>query len=251
MIEIRYCDHYEIVNVAGQSISDVREQFKAEFDIPEKATAKLNGKKVKGKLEAETCLNDDDKLTFANAKGKGALLLGALLLALVITGGIFAYTYTTNTVTIALTSGAADFANVAANTSDLPTWTTHGSFAGAISGPKPIFDIDTATSNYTGDLVVSVAIANADQLVSDYRVLFLKLDIIDSSDNVVDINLSGGVDGSDFAMLTLANGWVDMFISGSADVFTVRLKSGFYITLPWAQASGYEDPVLYCEVDRM
>ena len=80
MVEIRYGDYNEAADLAGQSVAEARQQFKGELGIPEKATARINGRKVKGTLEGETCLNDDDRLTFARTRGKGVFLVGALLL---------------------------------------------------------------------------------------------------------------------------------------------------------------------------
>jgi len=85
MVEIRYGDQYEITDLAGQTVGEAREQFKAEFGIPDKAQAKLNGSKVKTNTEIDTVLYDDDKLTFAVSRGKTPFLIGALLLALAVT----------------------------------------------------------------------------------------------------------------------------------------------------------------------
>ena len=116
MVEIRYSDNYEVANLTGQSVAFAREQFKGEFGIPEKAAAKLNGKKVQGKLETETCLCDADELTFATtAKGKGAILVGAMLLTMAITGSVFAYGWINDTTTINNTDAAADEAAVRAH----------------------------------------------------------------------------------------------------------------------------------------
>ncbi len=250
MVEIRYTDNYEVVDLAGCTVGEAREQFKAEFGIPGKAKARLNGRPVKGKLEDETALADDDKLTFADPKGRGAILVGALMLALAITGGVFAYGYTTDSTSLTVTAAGADFAAVSANTSDLPTWTTFGFFKGSISGPKPIFDIDTNASNYSGDMVVTISIANADELVSVYRVLVLKIQAIDGVGAKVDINDDATVDGKDFALLTLGNGSVDLFMGGAADNYTVRVASGFYVSHIWGQGwnSGDEIPLLFAEV---
>jgi methyl-accepting chemotaxis protein len=91
MVEIRYREQYGIANLAGQTVSEAREQFKTEFGIPDKARAKLNSSKVKTSAEFDTVLNDDDKLTFSISRGKGAYLIGALLLALAANGGVFAF----------------------------------------------------------------------------------------------------------------------------------------------------------------
>jgi molybdopterin converting factor small subunit len=251
MVEIRYDDQYEIADLAGQTVSEVREQFKADFGIPDKARAKLNGRKIKKSLEPDTVLNDDDKLSFAINKSKGAYLVGALLLALAVTGSIFAYGFVSASTTIDAVTFDSDFASVTVNKSDPPTWEAYGFFKGSIDGPKPIFDVDTATSGYTGDLVVTVSIANADELVKAYRALALKIDMVYSDDTLVDINEDGTANATnDYVLLTLGNGSVDMFPGGSADVYTVRVQSGFYATHIWGLGGwdGKEDPQLYCEV---
>ncbi|MFC1967193.1 hypothetical protein ACFLV2_00900 [Chloroflexota bacterium] len=252
MVEIRYKEYYEVADLAGQSVAEARKQFNKEFGIPEKAAARLNGKKVKGNLETETCIADDDRVTFTRTSNRGAFLIGAMLLALAATGGVFAFGWINATNTIGVTAATNDFAAVTANTSDPLTWTPYGFFKGSIAGPKPIFDINTADSGYTGDLVLTVSLANADELVKCYRVLALKLDLIDGTGTLMDINESGGAgDADDYALLTLGNGAVDMFPGGFSDNMTIRVKSGFYITHIYKGAnwgSNYEDPVLFCEV---
>ena len=255
MVEIRYGENYEKAELAGHSVSEARELFGGELGIPGKAKARLNGKKLNGSLETETYLCDEDRLSFAESKGKGLFLVGAMLLALAATGGVFAFGWINATTTLSAVAATSDFAAVTANTSDPLTWSPYGFFKGSISGPKPIFDIDTATSGYTGDLVVTVSLANADELVKCYRVLALKIELVDSSDNsTIDINESGGAgDADDYSLLTLGNGEVNMFPDGSAGSMTVRVKSGFYITHIWKAAawgSSYEDPVLFAEVGQ-
>ena len=89
MVEIRYGEQFEISDLAGHTVSEARDHFKSEFGIPDKAKARLNGSKVKAELD--TVLNDDDRLTFAVSRGKGAYLIGALLLALAVTGGLLSF----------------------------------------------------------------------------------------------------------------------------------------------------------------
>jgi methyl-accepting chemotaxis protein len=91
MVEIRYREQYGIANLAGQTVSEAREQFKTEFGIPDKAGARLNDSRVKPSAELDTVLNDDDKLTFSVSRGKAAYLIGALLLASAATGSVFAF----------------------------------------------------------------------------------------------------------------------------------------------------------------
>jgi len=82
MVEIRFKDQYEETELAGQTVSEAREQFRKEFGIPERATARLNGTKVKGSAEFDTVLQEDDTLTFNVPRGMGLYLVGAALLAL-------------------------------------------------------------------------------------------------------------------------------------------------------------------------
>jgi hypothetical protein len=254
MVEIKYGEQHEIADLAGYTVSEAREQFRAELGIPDKARAKLNGRKVKGSSEPDTVLNDDDKLSFATAKSRGAYLVGALLLALACTGGVFAYGFINSTATLDASVAGANFADVSLNPSySSITWSGYGFFKGSVEGvPAGVFDIDTDSSGYTGDLVVSVSIGNAADLAKYYRVLALKLDLVDAStgDNI-DINEDGSADeDTDWVLLNLSNGTVEMFPDGSAGNMTVRVKQGFYIThiKPLGGWTGSPDPDLFCEV---
>ena len=88
MVEIRFGGNFEVADLAGCSVSEARDQFKADFEIPGKAVAKINGKKIKGDMESETILNDDDTLSFGVARARTPFLVGALLLALDVAGPI-------------------------------------------------------------------------------------------------------------------------------------------------------------------
>jgi hypothetical protein len=249
MVEIRYGGQYEVADMAGQTVSEARQQFRAEFGIPDKARAKLNGRKVKGSLEPDTVLTDDDKLAFATAKkSRAAYLVGALLLALVCTGGVFAFGFINASNTLSVTASGTDFCSVSAN-SNVPSWTAHGFFKGS-TGSGSIFNI-TPAEGYTGDLVVTVSISNADELIQVYRALALKLMMYDASNNstIIDINEDGYNDENDYVLLTLGNGSVDMFPDGGQSM-VVNVESGFYITHIWGSgwSSGYQEPDLFCEV---
>ncbi len=250
MIEIKYGEQYETVDLTGKSVREARNQFRAEFGIPDKAKVRLNGKKVSGSLEAETCLFDDDKVSFAVSRGRGAFLVGAMLLALAATGGVFAFGYITNSTTLTVATISEDFAAITANTSATPSWTPYGFFKGS-TGSGSLFNIDTATSGYTGDLTATVSIANGEQLVEVYRVLAMKIEIVADNGSIVDINGDGNANSADFVLLTLRNGAVDMFITQqAADIYHVNLISGFYITnvTGLGFTGGYEDPQLFMEI---
>ena len=64
MVEIRYGEHYEVADLAGQLVAEARERYKEEFGIPDKAQAKLNGKRVRRAFERRMRLFNGDKLSF-------------------------------------------------------------------------------------------------------------------------------------------------------------------------------------------
>ncbi|MDD5127033.1 MAG: hypothetical protein PHR43_02885 [Dehalococcoidales bacterium] len=250
MVEIRYGDSYEVAALSGNTVGAARKLFRSEMGIPDKATVKLNGKKISKSQESETIIADTDTITFAQPRGKMALLVGAVLTALMVTGGIFAYGYTTSSVTMGVSAAGADFAAITANTTSVPSWAPPGLFKGT-TGTGSLFTVDTDTSGYTGDLVVTVSIANADSLVNAYRVLNMFLEMRDSDGNLVDINGDTVNDTKDYALLTLNNGSVDLFITQTAaDTYSINLKSGFYNAHAWGSGgwAGSENPILYAEV---
>jgi hypothetical protein len=251
MVEIKYGEQFEVADLAGQTISEAREQFKADFGIPDKAKAKLNGSKIKTGAEIDTVLNDDDKLTFAVSRSRVPYLVGALLLAMAITGGVFAYGFINATTTLTATTVNSNFADVTVNSTGVAalTWNAFGFFKGSIGGPNSIFNVIPA-AGYTGDLVTTVTLGNADQLVKRYRVLALQLEMVNYTTNAtMDINESGAADANDWVVLSLDNGSVSMFTNGGSPM-AVRVKGGFYIThvYPFAGWSGSASPQLFCEV---
>jgi len=251
MAEIKYRDQFEEIEGTGKTISDLRRQFKDEFGIPDKAIAKVNGKKIKFDQETETVLKKDETVQFSRPTNKAAILVGALLAALALTGSIFAYGFINSTTTLTATLANSNFADVSVNTSaSTITWNTFGFFKGTIPGPNGVFNVQPAT-NYNGDLVVTVTLGNADKLAKVYRMLALKFDMIDSTGNPIDINESGAADANDWVMLTLDNGAVSMYPRAVTSNMTVRLDSGFFIAnvipnLGWGSGTG--SPDLFCEV---
>jgi hypothetical protein len=250
MIDIKYKSNFEVSDIDGQSIADARSQYKKGFEIADKAAAFLNGKKVTAASEAATLLKDKDSLVFKAAGGhRMAYLVGALVLALAISGGVFAYGFTNASVTISATAHS-NFADVSANTSSAPHWAVRGLEKGS-TGNGTLFDLNTVNSGYPGDLAVTVMMANTNQLVSVYRNLTLILNVKDSAGNAVDINNDGFIDSSDVTLLTLENGTVTFSIDQTAAKnYTIFLSSGSYICNPstssWTAGAGA--PQLYCEV---
>jgi hypothetical protein len=253
LIKIRYSDYSEQADLAGRSVAEAREQYESAFEIPERAKAYLNGKEVSKDLEPELRLCDEDELVF-KAGSKIPVLAAALLAALAVTGGMFAYTYFTATTTLGLTAAQADFADVSAN-STVAGWTVPGFFMGT-AGTGDLFDIDTTPASYGGDFVATVYLSNAQQLAKVYRVLVLKLEVYDSGVNKMDINGDGVVDAAgheDYALLTLRNGATDLFVTQTnpnGDLYKVQLAGGFYRSHIWGTGwgSGYQAPQLLIEV---
>jgi len=252
MIEIKYKDNFEVSDNVGQSVADVRGHYQKSFHLTAKATAFINGKKITPANEAAATLEKNDRLEFKNTSNhRVAYLVGALLLAMAVTGGVFAYGFTNASTTISVTTSNVNFADVTANTSVPVTWTVHGMQKGQ-TGPGTLFDISTLASGYPGDLIATISIANIDDLVKVYRNLSLKIELFDSSNNLVDINADGTANATDdFSMLNLNNGSVMLNIKQAAtSVYTVKVINGSFITNPgrvsWTPTSGA--PMLYCEL---
>jgi len=234
MVEIRYGEHRETVELTGRSIAQVREQYKEEFGIPDRAKASLNGKGIGRKDEPRTALAYNDSLSFAQKSRRGLFFIGTILLALAITGGVFAYGATTATLSLAVTN-QADFAAVTAGAG--ATWDAFGSYRGSV-GTGSLFTVDP-DDNWNGDVAVIVTIANAQDLVEAYRILVLEIEVQDS--------LSNTIAGPEY--LTLGRGEVDLEVTYDSDEpWTVELTGGYYISQHGGWAAGGEDPTLMCQV---
>jgi len=241
MVEIRYGERYEMADLAGRSIADAREQYKQEFGIPDKAQARLNSKGIRQKHEPVTALGDNDSLTFAEKSRKGLFFIGAILLALAITGGIFAYGATADIVDLDLTA-QADFAAVLENTVDPPTWDVWGSYKGSVDTGDLFTVTPDATGGWTGDMSIVLTLTNAHELVAAYRILVLEVEIWDSAGTPVK------VDGPEY--LTMGTGEISFEIdqTGFTAPYDVRLTGGFYISHRGGWTTNYEDPSIFCQV---
>lgn len=240
MVEIRYGEHSEEAELAGKSVAEAREQYRSVLSVPDKAKAYLNGKRVKQELEPDLKLCDDDELSFKEGS-KVPLLIAALLLTLVVTGGIFAYAQTSTSVTVGVTR-QADFATVSANMT-VSGWNVYGKYKGTIPSGN-LFTI-TPASGYPGDLIATLYIGNGDELVDVYRILVMRVSVYD--------NLNVKMHGPE--ILTLAKGEADlpMSLSGYTPPYTIKLDGGFYISHlfhGWSIAAGHEDPLIYVDISQ-
>ncbi len=184
---------------------------------------------------------------------KRLLLLIALLVALVVSGGVFAFTWTTASATITATADSADYVTVAPAGS-LPSFSTNifGKYRGAV----PSGDVFTITpdSDYTGDFVVKVYLTNADALTKVYQNLNMKLELWDSATPAV--NIYAGQTGHTFQLLSLDNGVVtfDLEYDDGTSPYEVKLAGGSYTTNPRSPVDWNDSyavaPLLYCEVTQ-
>lgn len=254
MVEIRCGEHHEAVDLAGKSVAQAREQYKPRFDIADKARASLNGKGIKRKQESEIVLNNNDELSFARRSRK-PLLVGALLLALAITGGLFAYTYTTASIKLTPGAGYAEFATVEPTSANV-TWP---SMWMRWKGPVPtgdLFTIDPAAS-YTGDLVIKVYLTNVDYLVKGYHFLNMRLQLWDGAGGTGN-NMTHWQSGSDvghtWKLLSLENGVATFALKTyvATTTYYIYLDGGSFHTHPWRAFidPSYVSPELYCEVTQ-
>lgn len=253
-VGINHEGYMETADLQGKTVAEVRGLYQVKFSIPEKAVAVLNGRGIKGKKEAETVVNDCDELEFAVRGGsKLPLLIGALLLALAATGGIFAYTWTTASVTITGATADTEFAAVDANATP-PSFGTNvfGKFWGNMPNTGNLFDI-TPNTNYSGDLLVKVYLTNAASLSKVFQHLNMKLELHDS----IAANLNAATTGHTYQLLTLDNGVVTFDLQngvGAGAPYYVYLAGGSFKSNPRSPldwSAGYSvAPALYLEVTQ-
>ncbi len=241
MIEIKYGEFNETADLKGKSIAEVRQQYTEEFGLSNRTRAKLNGEKISRKQEQERILIEEDELSFEEKSRKSLFLLGAFLMSLALTGGIFAYTATVQSMTLTVTGASNDFASITTNTTPV-IGTLLGNHLGAIDATS-IFNI-AGDAAYSGDLEVIVSLTNADELVEDYRFFTLRLKYADSANVSADLEAITKV-------ISLSNPTVSFAVDSaniSGGTFYIWSPGGVYRTLPIVLGSAGNGPVLFAEV---
>ena len=246
MVEIRYGDYSEQANLAGKSVAEAREQYKLELGIPDKAIAKVNDKNVKKKLESEIRLEDNDDVRFVKRSHKGLVLIGAMLLALAATGGVFASTALTQTVSGNITA-ATDF--VALTTGNTPSWTTYGKFVGQTGTTSEVFKA-TPANGFNGDFVILLTITNVDELSEVYQVLNMRFQAVSGSGGFTTVTSSPTT-----AVLSLEKPVTEIEVTAydsggdGSKYVDIKLDGGFYKSnRDGGWTGGHEDPNIFCQI---
>ncbi|MBU2535481.1 MAG: hypothetical protein ABIK32_04700 [Chloroflexota bacterium] len=158
-----------------------------------------------------------------NAKRK-LYLLAALGLILVLSGGVFAYTYTTAVGTISVGEPSADVATSNISASQ-PGWSsvTDNLSENTTCGEVPAGDLFDITPNaaYSGDVQVGVYLTNAADLTSAYKYINMKL-YLEGSDEAGET--------PSYRVLSLQNGRANFSLSGissSSKSWTQTTQSDF------------------------
>lgn len=176
-------------------------------------------------------------MSFMKKSKRSLFLLGTLALALVLTGGVFAGTWF-NVANDGTVTTEADYASVSATT--LSITDVQGGELGNVAA-QTIFTI-TSEANYTGDLLVTVYLANAPDLVATFESLQLK---------VKSAFQGGGLELTDWQLLSLDNESVIIPVTGytGGTAFNVTVESGTWHAQPDIETND-PDLDLYCEVSQ-
>lgn len=142
-----------------------------------------------------------------NTKRKFYLLV-ALGLVLILSGGAFAYTYTTAIGIISVGEPSADVATVNTSTGQ-PDWSsvTDNLSENTTSGEVPTGDLFDITPNaaYTGDVQVGIYLTNAANLTRAYKYINMKL-YLEGSDEAGET--------PDYRVLSIQNGKANFSLAG-------------------------------------
>lgn len=175
---------------------------------------------------------------------KKGLLIGVILGVLAITGGIFAYTYTTAAVTIGVTAPESDFAEITTGTPAAPT--VFGKFTGTWPSGN-LFKI-APSGNYTGDLVIKVYLVNTGELIRYYHHLNLALELKDSAATPINADEQGIVQ-----VLNLQNAEVQFYWANGTGIqpLKVEITGGGFRLHHWKTLTGGSvQPQIWCEVTQ-
>jgi len=173
------------------------------------------------------------------------ILVMGLVVALLATGGVFAYTWTTATATIGATSVESDFATITAG-ANFTAPTVFGKFTGTWP-TGTLFTVDPA-EGYTGDLVIKVYLVNTGELIRYYHHLNMALNLMDSAATPVIVDEQGEIQ-----VLNLQNAEVQFYWAHGTGTtpLKVELTGGSFRLHHWKTlAGGSVQPQIWCEVTQ-
>lgn len=151
---------------------------------------------------------------------KWKLWLIALVVVLV-AGGSFAYTSMTGSSTVTITGGGTEFSTVTAAGFTWTTYPTGGQIGSVQAGNLYTVARD---GDYTGNLVFTVALINADELINKYVYLNLQIRVMDGAATPDEVTTE---------WLTLEEGVVELVVpAAKTGPFTVKINDGTYRTEP-------------------
>ncbi len=144
-------------------------------------------------------------------------ILPIIVAIIAISGGSFAYTTLTGTSTVGITGGGTEFATVTEagyNWTPKPT----GSLVGSVPAGE-LFSI-ARDSDYTGDLVFTLALTNLDDLIAKFVTLNLEIQVMDGATPSAEVTTE---------WLTLEEPVVELVVpAAKTSPFTVNISDGSY-----------------------
>ncbi len=126
-----------------------------------------------------------------------------------------------------------------------PTWTALGKAIGSVT-PGDLFYID-ATDN-PADIIVTLYITNADELIGCYRNLILKVGVYTESDGKWEKASTGDGELVADTFITLINGQVSFTLFGLAK-HKITIDGGNFYCATTNTDSGSLSPLFYLEVN--
>ncbi len=188
---------------------------------------------------------------------KRKFFIVALVVALLISGGTFAYTYTTASSTIGAVP-AADIAAVTAGATPPAGWTAPSGYGVAPSWTPVINSTENITKGsifwidpggYTGNIVVTLYLTNSKDLTSSYTYLNMAIMVHSSTDGtswseVTNPAFKSG--GKYNYYLALTNGYTQFTLPGGKK-YHIAIDGGVYYCI---STTGTLYPSLYLEVKQ-
>jgi len=167
-----------------------------------------------------------------------------MLLALAATGGVFAATALTQTVTGNITA-ESDFVDLA--TGNTPSWTTFGKFVGQTGTTAEVFKA-TPANGFNGDFVILLTITNVDELSEVYQVLNLRFSAQNGTFTSVTSSPTTAVLSLEKPVTEIEVSAYDAGGDGSKYI-DIQLDGGFYKSnTDGGWTPGYEDPDIFCQI---